>query len=274
MNDKHPVDIYVVGHGMEIGDLSRKAEDALKKSKKIFYVAGAYGLEESLKKIAPNAQIQSLLPKYKEGQPRKKTYDDMASTVLNAALTNSPVSFLTDGHPLYFVLPTRQALKGAEMLGLNVKIIPGVSSLDTMLCDLRLDPGTQGLQVYEATDVLLRQRVLQPDVPCFLLQVGAIESVLFSTAPSKPERFEQIRDHLLQFYPEDHEIKIVLSSNFPLLDSKVISFTLGKMCEAYKDLNPGVTLYIPPVTSKRIQNNDLLEQLNRKEHLENLTFTH
>ena len=53
-------------------------------------------------------------------------------------------------------------------------MLAGVSSLDTMFIDLDLDPAYDGLQMYEATDLLVKQRPLQPDVPCLLWQVGAV----------------------------------------------------------------------------------------------------
>src|SRR3712207_7666258 len=58
----------------------------------------------------------------------------------------------------------------------------------------------------------LRRRPLLPDVPCILWQIGAVETVLHSTAPSTQARFRRLQDHLGEFYPEDHEVRAVFSS--------------------------------------------------------------
>src|SRR5206468_3187411 len=83
--------------------------------------------------------------------------------------------------------------------------LPGVSALDALLADLRLDPVVHGLQMYEATDVLLRRRPLQSDVPAVLWQIGPIETCLHSQAVSLPGRFARLVAHLRHFYPARRE---------------------------------------------------------------------
>ena len=70
-------------------------------------------------------------------------------------------------------------------------------SLDALLADLRLDPVVHGIQMYEATDVLLRRRPLQSDVPAILWQIGPIETCLHSQAVSLPGRLEVVGDRVV-----------------------------------------------------------------------------
>jgi uncharacterized protein YabN with tetrapyrrole methylase and pyrophosphatase domain len=155
------------------------------------------------------------------------------------------------------------------LLGLRVKIFPGISAMDCLFIDLKLDPA-RGLQIYEATDILLRRRPLQPDVPCLIWQIGAVESLLYSVATSRPERFSRIKNYLLEYYPSEHQVVAAYSSTFPLIPSLLTQFPLGEI-EAYaQELHPGATLYIPPVGTHPIADHELLKELDRVSHLQKI----
>src|SRR5205823_4552334 len=96
------------------------------------------------------------------GKPRAQVYQDVADVVLAAARAGPPVAFACEGHPLIYVTPSRLIIEGARETGLHVTVLPAVSSLDTLFVDLGLDPGTTGLQVYEATTAMLYGYELQP----------------------------------------------------------------------------------------------------------------
>src|SRR6185503_5646213 len=98
-----------------------------------------------------------------------------------------------------------------SLLKLRVHVAPGISIFDTLLVDLGLDPGLTGMQMYEATGLLVENRPLQPDVPCLLLQVDAVESALFTRKPSSEKRFLRLQKHLLKFYPPTHPLVSVYS---------------------------------------------------------------
>jgi hypothetical protein len=149
-------------------------------------------------------------------------------------------------------------LGSAKFLGLRTKVLPGISSLDTLFVDLGFDPCTQGVQMYEATDLLLRRRPIQPDVPCFIWQIGAIGSRLYSEALSTAARFSHIRDYLLQFYP--------------LVPSTITEFTLDTIEDKAAELHQGVTVFIPPMKIREVQDCALLQSMDEVEYLRELTI--
>jgi len=264
-------DIHIVGLGVKgIEHVTRETESACRRSNEILAVANLPAVLTYLKSLC--LRVTDLHPlSYEEDENRLKAYDTMSAMVLAAALDHAPVMFATYGHPLIYVYPTRQIVDAAPYFGLTVRVLAGISSLDTMLIDLDVDPAMHGLQMYEATDLLVKQRPLQPDVPCLLWQVGAIESVLYSTAPSRPDRFRRIRNYLLRFYSPDHELRAVYSSHHPLLDSSIIKFKLADMESHYEDLHQGLTVYIPPVTARPVADMDLGSKIESLEHLQSIT---
>jgi uncharacterized protein YabN with tetrapyrrole methylase and pyrophosphatase domain len=267
-------DIYVVGLGIKgIEHVTRETEAAFRRSNEILAVATHPAVLSYLESMGPKVtNLQTI--SYREDEHRLGAYDTMAASVLAAALEHPPVTFALYGHPMIYVLPSRQVLHAAPYLGLKAEVQPGISSLDTIFCDLGIDPASDGLQMYEATDLLLRRRRLQPDVPCLLWQVGAVESALYSTAASRPERFSRIKEYLLEFYPPEHELIAVYSSQHPLLDPTLTRFKLGEMEDHHYDLHQGLTVYIPPVRLQDVVDKELARKIESQEHLATLVHPH
>jgi uncharacterized protein YabN with tetrapyrrole methylase and pyrophosphatase domain len=257
---KEAFDIYIVGLGIvNVHQITNEVEAAMRRSHEVLYVANGFGFAEYLSQLCPH--VTDLFTAYQEGEDRMKAYNTMTAKVIEAALDHPPVTFALYGHPLVFAWPPFQILKVASLLGLRTKILPGISAMDCLFVDLKLDP-SGGLQMYEATDLLLRQRPLQPDIPCFIWQIGAVETRLYSQSTSKPERFSRIRNYLLKYYPSDHEVTAVYSSSFPLAPSLLTTFALKDIEMYAQDLSSGVTLYIPPVQVRPLVDYELLKDLD------------
>ena len=226
MSEMRSADIFIIGLGTVVGwQLTREAEHALRKSEKVFYLDSGLGSADFLRSICKETIDLNPLS-YQEGQPRRAAYDRMSALVLKAALETRPVAFAVYGHPRVYVYPTEQISSAAKLLNLKVRIIPGISSLDTMFVDLDLDPGLNGFQMYEATDLIARDRPLQIDVPAMIWQVGVVGTGLYTDRQSNPERFQPLLKHLLKFYGSDHVVSVVKSADTPLTKSSLKNFRL------------------------------------------------
>jgi hypothetical protein len=271
--DHGPFEIYLVGLGiMAVRHSTREAEDCLRASKHVYYVAHGFGIPEYLDNLCLTAT--NLLPEYREGESRLGTYQSMAALVINTALSDPPVCFATYGHPTMYVYPSVLIKRAAALLDLRVHVVPGISMFDTILVDLDFDPGLTGLQMYEATALLVEERSLQSDVPCVLLQVDTVESALFTRAPSNAERFVRLQQHLLRFYPPEHEVIAVMSPTFPILVPIRDRFPLSDLPARYVKGAQSGTLYIPPIRKERPRNIELERQLYDPEHLGQITRPH
>jgi hypothetical protein len=264
-------DIYICGLGtVGVRQITREVEDALRRCREVLLVDPGFGVRDHIDQLC--SQVTDLVPtSYRELAPRISAYDRIATAVLDAALDHAPVAFAVYGHPQVYVYPTMQIRRAAALLDLRVQVLPGISTLDALMIDVGLDPGVSGLQMYEATDILLRDRPLQPDVPLILWQVGAVETFLHSTAASVPARFERLQQHLLRFYPVEHVAHSVFTSTFPLAPSVVDSFPLGELATRFPAGAPGATLYIPPTELRQIVDPDLFAQAESAEHLHEIT---
>jgi len=251
-----PFDIGIVGTGI-VGShqLTREAIEVIRRSNHTFVVASGYGVVDYIRTLCPS--VTDLSDLYEPGQSRLPTYHRMAAVVVAAAMAEPPVCLASYGHPWVYCLPTTLITKAAPLLGLHVEVFAGVSSLDTLLVDLGADIAFSGLQMYEATDLLLRRRPLQPDVACIIWQPTVAGDPTTPDHPYPAAQFTPLSDHLLRFYPADHEVKLVTSKNHPLLESRIEAFPLGRLASVLEGA-PGVgTLYVPPLIDRAVEDAEL-----------------
>lgn len=255
-----PFDIAIAGLGIVgVHQVTREVEETIRRCRHTFVVDSGFGIVPYLKSLC--AEVTSLLPLYEQGKSRLPTYRRMAAEVVTAAVTSSPVCFATYGHPLVYCYPATLIKRAAKLLNLRVEVFPGISALDTLLVDLGIDFAADGLQIYEATDLLLRRRPLQSDVPCVLWQASVFAEPTHNTSRRPAEQFVQLQNYLLEFYPPEHSVALVISRTFPLLPSAVETYRVGTLAA---DLGRGPqagTLFIPPLRDRAIEDNQLFEKL-------------
>jgi len=258
--EKPLFDIALVGIGL-VGahQVTREAEETLSRCRRLFVTDVAVGVLEYLKSLGP--EVISLAPKRATDKHRILIYRDMASEVVNAALDEAPVAFVTYGHPLFYCYPSTLIERAAQVLDLKTRVIAGISSLDLILADLGIDPGSDGLQVYEATDVVIRRRAIQDDVTCVLFQAPIALESLNRPGHRKPEDLRLLQDHLLKYYPPGHVASFVTLRIHPLLDSIVQKVALKDLAGLLERGSNIGTLVIPPVKPREIAEHDLAERM-------------
>ncbi|MBW1881018.1 MAG: hypothetical protein JRI25_07210 [Deltaproteobacteria bacterium] len=266
-----PTDITIIGLGiLGIQQVTRETERALDRSNEVLFVDTGIATRAFLEQHCP--RITDLYAEsYRVRGARLNAYHHMAARTVDAALDHGPVAFAMTGHPLVYAYAPPLIIDMARLLGLTVQVLPGISALDCLFAELVLDPCTHGLQMYEATDLLLRRRPLQPDVPTLIWQVGNLETRLHTDRMSQPERFERFREHLLRFYPPQHLVTAYFAAPIPLMPSTVLRFPLLEITDHAATLHPGVTLYLPPVSTRPIEDAELLDQIDSPEHLDRIT---
>ena len=201
-------DIYLVGYGMRVpNDFTLEMLAILKRCRRLFGVpsiaAPAFGVPE----------MESLLHLYAPDKNRAKTYREMVATVLDAATAAPPVAFATYGSAMVGTLPTHMILEEAPQLGLRVHVANTVSSFDGIWADFNIEPFF-GFQIWEATVFValsiepdLAAHLLLPQAPVFEVEGGP--NTADKIAMQSSSTIGKLRDHLLRFYPADHEIHFV-----------------------------------------------------------------
>lgn len=239
-------DIYLLGSGvLSFLDISLLTQKILREVKQVFHLVDLHSLERYLKTINP--KTLNLTPiYYLEGRERRQIYQDIVQHVINAAAQEKPVALLLHGHPLVYSDISRLLLEQGRERGLCMAVVPGLSSLDRIYVDLELDIGRNGIQIFEASAVLLKSIPLNPMVDCLLLQIGALLSSISTKGRSmSAEEVKPLQDYLLKYYPADQPFKIVESSvefGFP---SKITEGVVAELERQAEACNYTATLFLP-----------------------------
>lgn len=265
-------DIYIVGTGM-VGtrQVTREAALAFESSTTVYLI---HHHTETMRRYLEgfDVEVVDLTDLYEEGELRRNTYEAMAEAVLDAAETSDePITVALYGHPFVFVSPSRWIVEEAPERGLDVEKRPGISSMDCLYADLPLDPAANGLQMYEATDLLLYEYELEPRAPTMVWQIGVVETLRYATDDSQPERFSRIRRYLQRFYPADHEVHLLQTATYPFTDSRQLSFPLADFEDVTDQVNAVQTLYVPRTDDKEVKNEALARRVRSSDHLETIT---
>ncbi len=255
-----PFDIGIVGLGI-VGthQITRESEEVLRRSKHTFVIESGYGIAEYLETLCP--RVTRLGPLYESGKSRMPTYQRMAATVVAAALSEAPVCFAAYGHPWVYCYPTTLIQRAARLLNLHVEVFPGISSFDTLLVDIGTDIALNGIQMYEATDLLLRRRPIQSDVTCVIWQPTIVGDPTYPTKRPAIEQFQPLQRYLQEFYPPSHTVVLVMSKTFPLVRSVVERIRLSRLATALQRAPVVGTLYLPPVRSRPVADVALLRRM-------------
>ena len=194
-------------------------------------------------------KCESLWPMYRENRDRSSNYRDVAGAVVAAAERGRSVAWMTYGHPLVFDSVSQELLKAGRDRGWSVSILPGISSIDTVLAELGYDPAS-GLLIHEATSVVKRKLQLLPGVATLLLQPSAFgTSVAHLNGGWRPD-LAPLQEYLLQFHAPEHDCAFVRSPQDESSASQVSWTKLRDLASTPLSALRGSTLFLPAACSR------------------------
>lgn len=199
-----------------------------------------------IEKRRPDAR--PLHPSYVPGAPRNDAYAAMVDEIMERVRTGAEVCVAFYGHPGIFVNPSHAAIRRARSEGFDAKMLPAVSAEDCLFADLGVDPSDSGCQSYEATDLLLRRRPLDPSSALILWQIGVVGNVDYAPE-GDTSRLPILVEYLTQFYPAQHVVTVYEASLYVVCGPSVERVALADLADA--DVSPMSTLYVPPATRAR-----------------------
>jgi hypothetical protein len=196
-----------------------------------------------------NSSARSLGELYRDGVTRDRIYDEMTEEILGAVRRGSRVCVAFYGHPGVFVTPSHAAIEQARAEGFPARMLPAISAEDCLIADLGVDPGEQGWQSYEATDLLLRRYCIEPTAALVVWQVDGIGKLDWDPDPaSDPHHSRGLRElaeFLLELYPEHHDVVFYTASLYPIVAPTIARVPLSDVAGLAEA--PCPTLYVPPL---------------------------
>ena len=238
------MDVYLTGAGIAFPQhLTVETIDALTECKRIctnLPEPMLEGLPQDLKD-----KCISLWPLYQDGRVRTENYRDTFNAIVEMAEVARPLAWVTQGHPVIFDSVTALLLNEGRARGWNVRVLPAISSIDTMLAELGYDPA-HGMLIHEATGLVRRRIPLHRTVAAMLLQPAVFDTNLtIISADSAGPDLSPLRDYICEFHSPDHKCAFIRSAS-KFGDRDLVTWTeLRNLASGPYDRVAGSTLFVP-----------------------------
>ena len=240
--------LTLVGTGLRIsGQVTQEALVAIEGAAKLFHLVQDAVTDRWLAGLNPTAE--SLYDSYREGRPRRETYEEMVERMLAPVRRGLSVCAAFYGHPGVFAMPAHEAIRRARAEGHEAEMLPGISAEDCLIADLGFDPGERGCQSFEATDFLVRHRRHDPASALLLWQIGGIGVADFRPGAFWNARGVEILSRTLaRTYGADHEVVVYEASPYPIAEPLLHRCSIAALATA--PITLGSTLYVPPLPDR------------------------
>jgi hypothetical protein len=181
---------------------------------------------------------------FEDGRTFTDAYLDIAEVVLQQAVEDPPVALLTEGNPLLSNALNRFLVTQARERQIAVQVLPAVSPIDTLICQVGLDVGSFGLQVFDARRLVQRRMPVQPGVPMLLLQLaGVAAGEGAGVQPETVEAYRPLVAYLGTFYPPGHPI-VHLANSGDASATQVMAAPLSGFDSLTPHIGPASTLFV------------------------------
>lgn len=192
-----PPGVTIIGLGP--GDpqlLTREAWQVLTESSEVYLRTARHAAVPSLP-IGP--QYSSFDASYEDHGTLAEVYEHIAQQVLRLGSRDEGVVYAVPGHPLVGENTVQRIQQLALESGLPLRLVPGLSLLESSFSELKIDP-LAGIQVCDAA--ILAQKFhpnLDPDVPALITQVY------------NRHLAGELKLTLMNLYPDQHLLKVLHS---------------------------------------------------------------
>jgi precorrin-6B methylase 1 len=235
--------IACVGLGMTLGShLTPLARSHIEQADVIFAGLSDYFVELWLQRMHPD--VRSLQPYYQEGKSRLKTYRQWVELMMTEVRAGKRVCGVFYGHPGIFAWSPHKVIEVARAEGFEAHMEPGISAEDCLYADLGIDPGSYGCQHFEASQLLLFQRRIDPTGYLVLWQVGLVGDRSLARFQTGPAYRQVLVDLLGQDYPLDHEVIIYRGATLPIEKPRIRRVALRDLPNV--PLTSEETVVLPP----------------------------
>jgi hypothetical protein len=238
--------LVVLGSGMSFIDFTRDADAEIRSADHVFHCMYDKLAQAWIGKIRPDSYDVRIL--YGSDIDRYCTYVRMAEALLHYVRKGKKVVAIYYGHPGIFAMPAHRAIHIARSEGHEAIMRPGVSALDYLVADIGFDPALPGLLTFEATDMLLRRRRIDPTLHVVLWQVGVVGEFQFSPGGFENKGFDLLVDTLRDTYGGDWEVTHYIAPQYVGIEPLIERFTIDKLGdpEVRRRISSLSTFYIEP----------------------------
>jgi precorrin-6B methylase 1 len=206
--------LAAVGAGIRPGlHLTQETRVRIERADDVLYLLAELAPTEWIHRLNPSAR--SMIEIYRPDRDQREVYEELVESVLDRVRRGRNVCMVTYGHPAIFDDSCHEAVRRARAEGFPAELLPAVSAMDCLFADLGIDPGREGLQLFDATDFLLSGRSPDTRVPLVLWQISVVGQTR-TTDTIDRDGLRRLADRLTDLYGADHEAIVYEASPFPV----------------------------------------------------------
>ena len=221
-----PGSLTVVGTGIDVvTQLTPASRAAIAAADEVLYLVA--DPVSALRVEALNPRARSLDAFYAPRKNRRRTYEEIVSTIVAAVRGGATVCAVLYGHPGVFAYPGHAAIARLRAEGISARMLPAVSSLDCLFADIGIDPAQTGLQTYEASGFVAREPPVDTAATLALLQVGMLGVAGGAATSAVASRFRRLARRLGELYGSGREAILYEASPYPGAPPGIETFGLG-----------------------------------------------
>jgi RimJ/RimL family protein N-acetyltransferase len=194
-----------------------------------------------------NRDVRSLQSFYREGKSRAESYRQMVAAMLTEVRAGKRVCGAFYGHPGVFAGVPHEAIELARREGYEARMEPGVSAEDCLYADLGIDPGRYGCQHFEASQLMLYRRRIDPSAYLVLWQVGVAGDRSLMRFATGAEYRQVLVDVLTRDYDPGHEALVYKVATLPTQRPRIERITIAQLPTT--DIDMHATVVIPPAAA-------------------------
>jgi hypothetical protein len=163
--------------------------------------------------IGGHRHVVDLRCQYIDGATDTDNYERIKRNVLNAAGSGRTVAVAIGGDPLVGVT-WHKRLCSSVSTNIEVKLISGISSFNSMTKQLGIDPLENGSILVDANRLFLFSYQLNPSFDVYIYHVCSIGTRrTHYTNPAKQNALEYLKSKLLKTYHENHPALLLRAGN-------------------------------------------------------------
>lgn len=218
--------------GLGPGDpmlLTRQAWQTLENSTEIYVRTRQHPV---LNQLPEGLEVHSFEHLYESGQSLEGTVNQIVKEVLELGRRPQGVLYATPGHPLVAEAISKEVVRRAKDESIPVRVIRGISFLDSIFSDLSISPFPQTSIVDALELVSGHVPTFPPDVPAVAVQIHSREIA------------SDLKRILLEVYPPDHPVRLVFGAGTPQAS---VQENLLSEVDRYETFDSISSLYIPPL---------------------------
>ncbi|MED4935970.1 MULTISPECIES: SAM-dependent methyltransferase [Heyndrickxia] len=188
---------------------------------------------------------ESLSDLYKNGAQDLENYKRIVSKIIEVSSKFKDVAVLVPGHPYIGVSWIKSLNKMAMENLIHLNVIEGISSFDTMISDLKIDPLDHGATIIDANRLLLFQLKIEPKIDLYIYHICSVGNSRTDYEDlSKNNHLEKLQKYLIQFYPLNHNV-VLIGCNSNSNKSLIKSCKLNELNNLHSYISVATSLFVP-----------------------------